>query len=306
MAAEDDATVVAQTQRWIERAVIGLNLCPFARTAFESGGIRYVVSSARDADALAADLDVELRRLHGADPAECETALLIHPRALRNFLDYNDFLDVADATLDALDLVDDIQIASFHPGLSVRRHVARRRRELHQPFTVSDAASIAAGERRPRGGGVSGHGDDLRIEHRDAAPTRARRLAQTLVATCRRKRVMKSSLVIACVLFAASVRAEEIGEVDTVFKLVGPDHKIVVDVYDDPKVTGVACYVSRAKTGGMKGAVGVAEDLAEAPPLRAVRSVRFRSRRSCRCRKRCSASAYRWYSRSCASSGWSM
>jgi CreA protein len=75
---------------------------------------------------------------------------------------------------------------------------------------------------------------------------------------------MKSSLVIACVLFAASVRAEEIGEVDTVFKLVGPDHKILVDVYDDPKVAGVACYVSRAKTGGMKGAVGVAEDLAEA------------------------------------------
>jgi len=75
---------------------------------------------------------------------------------------------------------------------------------------------------------------------------------------------MKSSLVIACVLFAAALRAEQIGEVDTVFKLVGPDHKIVVDVYDDPKVTGVACYVSRAKTGGMKGAVGVAEDLAEA------------------------------------------
>jgi uncharacterized protein len=115
MAAEDEATVVALTRRWIERAVIGLNLCPFARSVFESGGIRYVVSSARDADALVADLDVELRRLHAADPAECETVLLIHPRALQNFLDYNDFLDVADATLDALDLVDDIQIASFHP-----------------------------------------------------------------------------------------------------------------------------------------------------------------------------------------------
>ncbi len=61
-----------------------------------------------------------------------------------------------------------------------------------------------------------------------------------------------------------TVRAEQIGEVDTVFKFVGPDHKIVVDVYDDPKVAGVACYVSRAKTGGVKGAVGVAEDLSEA------------------------------------------
>ena len=58
--------------------------------------------------------------------------------------------------------------------------------------------------------------------------------------------------------------AEPIGEVDTVFKLIGPDHKIVVDAYDDPKVTGVTCYVSRAKTGGIKGALGLAEDRAEA------------------------------------------
>jgi CreA protein len=75
---------------------------------------------------------------------------------------------------------------------------------------------------------------------------------------------MKKLLVMACVWFAVGARAEEIGEVDTVFKFVGPDHKIVVDAYDDPKVAGVACYVSRAKTGGVKGAVGVAEDLAEA------------------------------------------
>jgi CreA protein len=61
-----------------------------------------------------------------------------------------------------------------------------------------------------------------------------------------------------------SARAEPIGEVDTVFKLIGPDHKIVVDAYDDPKVGGVTCYVSRAKTGGIKGAVGLAEDKAEA------------------------------------------
>src|ERR1700712_1224795 len=59
-------------------------------------------------------------------------------------------------------------------------------------------------------------------------------------------------------------RADAIGEVDTVFKLIGPDHKIVVDAYDDPKVVGVTCYVSRAKTGGIKGAMGLAEDKAEA------------------------------------------
>jgi CreA protein len=75
---------------------------------------------------------------------------------------------------------------------------------------------------------------------------------------------MKQLVLMVGLLFALMARAEQIGEVDTVFKFVGPDHKIVVDVYDDPKVAGVACYVSRAKTGGVKGAVGVAEDLAEA------------------------------------------
>jgi CreA protein len=69
---------------------------------------------------------------------------------------------------------------------------------------------------------------------------------------------------LAAMLFVATLRAEPVGEVDTVFKWFGPDHKIVVDAYDDPKVGGVTCYVSRAKTGGMKGAVGVAEDMAEA------------------------------------------
>ena len=63
---------------------------------------------------------------------------------------------------------------------------------------------------------------------------------------------------------AGRVLAEPIGEVDTVFKLIGPDHKIVVEAYDDPKVNGVTCYVSRAKTGGIKGAIGIAEDKSEA------------------------------------------
>ena len=69
-------------------------------------------------------------------------------------------------------------------------------------------------------------------------------------------------LALACACGLAA--AEPIGEVDTVFKLIGPDHKIVVDAYDDPKVAGVTCYVSRAKTGGIKGALGLAEDKAEA------------------------------------------
>ncbi len=64
--------------------------------------------------------------------------------------------------------------------------------------------------------------------------------------------------------FACTSRAEPIGEVDTVFKFIGPDHKIVVDAYDDPGVAGVTCYVSKAKTGGIKGAIGLAEDRSEA------------------------------------------
>jgi CreA protein len=71
-------------------------------------------------------------------------------------------------------------------------------------------------------------------------------------------------IVALAVLVSSSAHAERIGAVDTVFKWFGPDHKIVVDAYDDPAVRGVSCYVSRAVTGGMKGAVGVAEDKAEA------------------------------------------
>jgi CreA protein len=77
---------------------------------------------------------------------------------------------------------------------------------------------------------------------------------------------MKLKLLLAALLWTAvsASHAERIGEVDTVFKLIGPDHKIVVEVFDDPRVTGVSCYLSRAKTGGISGALGLAEDKAEA------------------------------------------
>ncbi|RYZ11603.1 MAG: hypothetical protein EOO24_05895 [Comamonadaceae bacterium] len=78
-------------------------------------------------------------------------------------------------------------------------------------------------------------------------------------AACRSGGLLAAGLLLAC---AAS--AEVIGDVDTVFKLIGPDHKIVVEAYDDPKVDGVTCYVSRAKTGGVSGALGLAEDKSEA------------------------------------------
>ena len=75
---------------------------------------------------------------------------------------------------------------------------------------------------------------------------------------------MQKLVALSLAALACVVQAEPIGEVDTVFKLIGPDHKIVVDAHDDPKVGGVTCYVSRAKTGGIKGALGVAEDKSEA------------------------------------------
>ena len=75
---------------------------------------------------------------------------------------------------------------------------------------------------------------------------------------------MKRLLLPLLLVSAATAHAQRIGEVDTVFKLIGPDHKIVVDAYDDPEVKGVTCYVSRAKTGGITGGLGLAEDKAEA------------------------------------------
>ncbi len=77
-------------------------------------------------------------------------------------------------------------------------------------------------------------------------------------------RLALPALLLCCAAFVTLAQAEQVGEVDTVFKLIGPDHKIVIDAYDDPKVGGVTCYVSRAKTGGVKGAFGLAEDKAEA------------------------------------------
>ena len=75
---------------------------------------------------------------------------------------------------------------------------------------------------------------------------------------------LKMLVAVAVLALPVMAAAQSVGEVDTVFKLIGPDHKIVVDAHDDPKVKGVTCYVSRAKTGGLKGAVGLAEDKSEA------------------------------------------
>jgi uncharacterized protein len=107
--------VLAETQQWLDRAVIGLNLCPFAKAVVVKQQVRWVVSAARDARVLAQELAHELQVLAAADPAQIDTTLLIHPQVLTDFDDYNDFLDVADAVLADLGLEGELQVASFHP-----------------------------------------------------------------------------------------------------------------------------------------------------------------------------------------------
>jgi uncharacterized protein len=107
--------VIAATRTWLEKAVIGLNLCPFAKTVYVANKIRYEVSDAQTPEALLADLTRALQTLAAADPADVETTLLIHPQALGDFLDYNDFLDIADAAVEELGLTGTFQVASFHP-----------------------------------------------------------------------------------------------------------------------------------------------------------------------------------------------
>jgi hypothetical protein len=107
--------IIAQTRSWLERAVIGLNLCPFAKAVHVKQQIRYVVSDATDEEGLLADLLFELQALADSDPEQIETTLLIHPYVLNDFLDYNDFLEVADAAVSELDLDGELQVASFHP-----------------------------------------------------------------------------------------------------------------------------------------------------------------------------------------------
>jgi hypothetical protein len=106
---------IEDTRHWLERAVIGLNLCPFAKAVHVKEQIRWVESAAGDPEQLLEDLVRELRFLAAADLAKVETTLLIHPHVLADFLDYNDFLDVADAAVESLGLAGVLQVASFHP-----------------------------------------------------------------------------------------------------------------------------------------------------------------------------------------------
>jgi hypothetical protein len=111
----DTEAVIAATRHWLTRAVIGLNLCPFAKAVHTKNQIRYAVSAARDLDGVLTDLQAQLRTLSQADPEHIDTTLVIFPHALADFLEFNDALFFAERLLAQLRLAGELQIASFHP-----------------------------------------------------------------------------------------------------------------------------------------------------------------------------------------------
>jgi hypothetical protein len=106
---------LAETRAWVDRAVIGLNLCPFAKAVQTKDQVRYVVSETTDEEALLDELREEMNRLVAMDPAVVDTTLLIHPWVLNDFLDFNDFLGLAEEALEDLGYDGVLQVASFHP-----------------------------------------------------------------------------------------------------------------------------------------------------------------------------------------------
>ena len=110
-----DEQVLIQTKHWLEKAVIGLNLCPFAKAVYVKNQVRLVVSHARHADDLLEELDRELDLLVATPATEIDTTLLIHPTLFEDFLDFNDFLEVAEGVVDEHELEGVVQLASFHP-----------------------------------------------------------------------------------------------------------------------------------------------------------------------------------------------
>jgi hypothetical protein len=111
----DADEIIALTRRWLERSVIGLNLCPFAAAPYRDTPVHFCVSEQRTAAGLVEELRSELVDLQAADPVHRETTLLIHPWVLNDFLEYNEFLEVCDAAVNDLGLEGELQVASFHP-----------------------------------------------------------------------------------------------------------------------------------------------------------------------------------------------
>lgn len=144
--------------------MIGLRLCPFASSVYAGGRVRFRVSAAGTPQDLLEDLRAELLALQAADPAVCETTLLIHPFVLGDFVDYNDFLGPVDATIAALDLEGEVQVASFHPqyqfaGTSASDSENNSNRSPYPMLHILREASVEAA--------IAGWGDTDRIYRRN-------------------------------------------------------------------------------------------------------------------------------------------
>jgi len=164
-----DETVTAETRRWLEQAVIGLNLCPFARAEYVSGRIRYQVSHAATPRTLLTHLSAELKALANTDPAVCETTLLIHPWVLQDFRDFNEFLGRAESLLRRQGFEGVFQLASFHPhyqfaGSSPDEITNYTNRSPHPTLHLLREASI--------GRAMAGQADASQIVERNLATLR--------------------------------------------------------------------------------------------------------------------------------------
>ena len=133
-AAPSDEQILADTRRWIEEAVIGLNLCPFAKSVYVKNQVRLVVSRARHVDAFLDDLDRELALLRDTPAEQNDTTLLIHPTLFPDFLVFNDFLDVVDEVVQEHELDGVLQVAPFHPMFQFEGT------DLHDPDNLTNRA----------------------------------------------------------------------------------------------------------------------------------------------------------------------
>lgn len=169
------AEATSRTERWLERVVVGLGLCPFAAPVVAAGGLEILVSDARDPDTLTADLDDALRRVAATPARELETLLLVVEHLLGDFDDFNAFLDVADALLEARSLDGVIQVASFHPayvfeGAAADDPANRTNRAPYPTLHLLREASVARA--------VAEHGDTAAIPERNQRLLRGMSVAE--------------------------------------------------------------------------------------------------------------------------------